>query len=188
MLGLGAGLSLALTGCLQPGGGFTPAPVVTHTPSPSAPSPSTSAPSPSPTATPTPSDRPGVKASGSLVFFKRNLVSDAFTGGCRTQGGAPTITLTDSRNDFYNTVELKVVLAADKAAVRSISGDFGEDSELIVRKLGYDGENPAKGTSAKVKLSGTTWTISGTAEMLEDGAAVDPIPFTIKARCADQDW
>lgn len=189
---LGVGLAVSLAACGTNGGGdFTPKPVVTITPSTPPHSPS-----PTPTASETPSQSPSqtataapaAKASGSLTFFKENLVTDAFTGTCRTVDGAPTITLKDTKNDFYGTVEVKVVLDKSRESVASIGGDFGEDSELITRRMAYDAAKPAKGTSASLKTTGTTHTITGKAQMFENGKAVDPIPFTIKAKCARAEW
>ena len=187
---LGIGLAVGLSGCgTGEGVDFTPKPVVTITPSTPSPS-STATQSPTASQSPTnsPSATPAVKASGSLTFFKANLVSDTFKGTCRTAGEAPTISLADSKNDFYGTVELEIVLDRAKKQVASIAGDFGEDSELITRQIAYNSAKPAKGTSAALKTSGNTYTITGKAEMFEDGTATDPIPFTIKAKCARTGW
>lgn len=188
---LGIGVAVGLSACGTGGGGdFTPKPVVTITPSAPSPSPSTPTPSPTATETPTntPTTTPAVKARGSLTFFKQNLVSDTFTGTCRTVAGEPTIKLADPKNDFYGVVELEIVLGGDRKSVATIEGDFGEDSESITRRIAYTAAKPAKGTSATLKTSGNTHTITGKAEMFEDGRATDPIPFTIKAKCARAGW
>jgi len=127
-----------------------------------------------------------VKATGQLTFFKSNLVSKAFAGTCAVVGGKPTVTLADHKNDFYNTVDLTVVLAADGGDVASIAGAFGEDSEkLVTRTLVH----PDKGTSAHLVTSGGEYRISGSAMLYEDGSKNGTlIPYSIIAKCAKSDW
>ena len=141
--------------------------------------PSVSVTSASPTAPPV------VKATGRLTFFKSNLVSKAFVGTCAVVGGKPTVTLADHKNDFYNTVDLTVVLVADGGDVASIAGAFGEDSELVTRTLVH----PDKGTSAHLVTSGGDYRISGSAMLLENGSKTGTlIPYSIIAKCAKSDW
>lgn len=126
-----------------------------------------------------------MKATGDLSFYKGNVVSKAFVGTCVVAGGKPTITLADHKNDFYGTVDLAIVFAADAGQVASIAGDFGEDSELITRTLAY----PAKGASAALVESGGVYRISGKAMVYEDGAKTGTlIPYSITAKCASSDW
>lgn len=127
-----------------------------------------------------------VKATGTLTFFKSNLVSKAFVGTCAVVGGKPTVTLADHKNDFYTTVDLAIVLAADGGDVTSIAGDFGEEGEkLVTRKLVH----PDKGTSAHLVESGGEYRISGKAMLYEDGSKnATLIPYSITAKCAKSDW
>jgi hypothetical protein len=156
---------------------------------------STPAATPSATVTPsvsatsasaTPTVAPVVKATGQLTFFKSNLVSKAFAGTCAVVGGKPTVTLADHKNDFYNTVDLTIVLVADGGEVASIAGAFGEDSEkLVTRTLVH----PDKGTSAHLVVSGGEYRISGNGMLYEDGSKNGTlIPYSIIAKCAKSDW
>lgn len=185
--GVATVLAAGLAGCgLQPGSGPTPA-VPSQTVSTPAVTPSASVtPSvsvTSPSATPTAAL---VKATGQLTFFKSNLVSKAFTGTCAVVGGKPTVTLADHKNDFYNTVDLTIVLVADGGDVASIAGAFGEEGEkLVTRTLVH----PDKGTSAKLVASGGKYRISGNGMLYENGSKNGTlIPYSIIAKCAKGDW
>jgi len=156
---------------------------------------STSAAAPSESVTPsvsatsasaTPTAAPAVKATGRLTFYKSNLVSKAFVGTCAVVGGKPTVTLADHKNDFYSTVDLTVVLAADGGDVASIAGAFGEEGEkLVTRTLVH----PDKGTSAHLVVSGGEYRISGNAMLYENGSKNGTlIPYSIVAKCAKSDW
>ena len=186
--GMATVLAAGLAGCgLLPGSAPSrpvPTPLVStpaETPSESV-TPSVSVTS----ASATPTAAPVVKATGQLTFFKSNLVSKAFAGTCAVVGGKPTVTLEDHKNDFYNTVDLTVVLAADGGDVASIAGAFGEDSEkLVTRTLVH----PDKGTSAHLVTSGGEYRISGSAMLYEDGSKNGTlIPYSIIAKCAKSDW
>jgi len=186
--GMATVLAAGLAGCGLLPGSAPSRPVPT-------PSVSTPAETPSESVTPsvsvtsasaTPTAAPVVKATGQLTFFKSNLVSKAFAGTCAVVGGKPTVTLADHKNDFYNTVDLTVVLAADGGDVASIAGAFGEDSEkLVTRTLVH----PDKGTSAHLVTSGGEYRISGSAMLYEDGSKNGTlIPYSIIAKCAKSDW
>jgi hypothetical protein len=183
--GMATVLAAGLAGCgLLPGSGATPP----------APSQAVSTPAATPSVSVTPSVTSAgatptaavVKATGRLTFFKSNLVSKAFVGTCAVVGGKPTVTLADHKNDFYNTVDLTVVLVADGGDVASIAGAFGEDSEkLVTRTLVH----PDKGTSAHLVTSGGEYRISGNGMLYEDGSKNGTlIPYNIIAKCAKSDW
>lgn len=189
---LGAGLAVSLAACTGGGTDFTPKPVVTITPSgpsapPSSPSePATSATPASPSTTPS---TPAVKATGSMAIFM--TVSNALTGTCQTVSGAPTITLADHNNDFYEAVDAKVVLAADRKQAASVAVTFKEDQEGFHWELAYDSASPVKGTSAVVSASGNTYTISGKLNATETrkGKTITELkPFKITAKCASSNW
>jgi hypothetical protein len=186
--GMATVLAAGLVGCgLLPGSpSARPAPTPSVSTSAATPSESVT-PSVSVTsATPTPTAPPVVKATGQLTFFKSNLVSKAFVGTCAVVSGKPTVTLADHKNDFYNTVDLTVVLVADGGDVASIAGAFGEDSEkLVTRTLVH----PDKGTSAHLVTSGGEYRITGSAMLYEDGSKNGSlIPYSIIAKCAKGDW
>lgn len=137
--------------------------------------------------TPTPSSQ-AVKATGRMNLYK-NLVSKTLAGTCELKAGKPVVSLSDQKNDFFGTVDVTVTLATDGGAVSSINADFGEDSELITRKLSYQDSPRAEGSSAVLVTSGGTYTITGKAMMFEDAATTGSlIPFSITARCASGDW
>ena len=118
-------------------------------------------------------------------------VSEQLTGTCRTLDGAPTITLTDHANEFYTTVDVTVVLTPDKKSVTSVDGEFGEDSEGFTWKLAYQSSKPATGTSAIVKTSASTSTVSGklTAKETRKGrTTTEVLPFKITVKCASSAW
>ncbi len=186
--GMATVLAAGLAGCgLLPGATPTqsvPTPAVSTpvgTPSASV-TPSVSVTSPSAT----PTAAAAVKATGQLTFFKGNVVSKAFVGTCAVVGGKPTVTLADHKNDFYNTVDLTIVLAEDGGDVASISGAFGEESEkLTTRTLVH----PDKGTSARLVVSDGEYRIGGNAMLYEGGSKSGSlIPYSITATCAKSDW
>ncbi|MGV8910183.1 MAG: hypothetical protein ACOH1Y_14475 [Propionicimonas sp.] len=183
--GMAIVLTTGLTGCTL----FTGSPATSPAPSPvlsSAASTRPATPTVSPTsASPSPSPAEPVDATGQLSLYKNNLVTKAFEGTCEVAKGEPTVTLADHSNDFYGTVDLTIVLSADGGKVVSIAGTFGEDSELITRKLVH----PDKGTSAVLVTSGAGYRISGKLMVFEDGAKTGTlIPYSIVAKCASSDW
>jgi hypothetical protein len=128
---------------------------------------------------------PVVKATGRLSLYKANLVSKALVGTCSVVAGKPTVTLADHKNDFFTTVDLVIVLAADGGDVESLVGTFGEDQELVTRKMVH----PEKGTSAHLSTSGAEYRISGNTMMYEDDAKSGSlIPYNLTAKCAKSDW
>jgi len=156
----------------QPASAATSSPPVTPTVSPASPSASQTAPA-------------AVKASGQLSLYKNNLVTKAFTGTCVVASGKPTVTLADHKNDFYTTVDVTIVLSADGGEVASIAGAFGEDSEVITRKLVH----PDKGTSALLVTSDGVYRISGKLMVYENESKTGTlIPYSITAKCAKSDW
>ena len=150
-------------------------PPVSVTPSVSATSPSA-----------TPSTVAAAKATGRLTFHKANLVSKALAGTCAVVEGKPTVTLADHKNDFYSTVDLVIVLAADGGDVVSVVGKFGEDQEKLVTRTMV---HPEKGTSAHLSVSGGEYSIRGNAQLYEGEAKTGSlIPYIISATCASSDW
>jgi len=168
----------------------TPTPSATASPSSPAstptvtPSATTSAPS-VPSAT-TSATTASVKATGSLALFSD--VSTSMTGTCQVVDGVPTITLTDGENDFFGTVEVTIRLNSGRDALASFVADLGEDSENIARQISYDASSPARGTSAKLVISGQTFQLAGQAANREDGKDAGTIPYSIRARCSSPDW
>lgn len=184
--GMATVLAAGLAGCgLLPGSSPTrPASPTQAVSTPATPSASVT---PTVSAT-TPSSPPSValvKATGQLSFYKSNVVSKALVGTCVVVAGKPTVALADHKNDFYTSVDLSIVLADDGGDVESITGDFGEDSELITWKLVH----PAKGTSAKLVQSGGEYRISGKAMLYEsDTTSGTLVPYSIIAKCASSGW
>ena len=184
--GIAIVLATGLAGCAPvPGntsGSPTPTQVVTVPPTPSGSvTPSVSATSPSAP----PSAPEAADATGQLSLFSKNLVTKTFVGTCAVSDGTPTVTLADHSNDFYGTVDLVVVLDADAGKVVGITGAFGEDAELITRKLAH----PVKGTSAKLVAAGGAYRVSGKLMVYENEAKTGSlIPFNLTAKCASSDW
>lgn len=162
----------------SPSGSATPAPSAS---SPGASSPTAPATTSAPSATPS---APAAKATGKLVFFTENLVSDALKGTCQNRAGRPTLTLDDPRNDFYETVAMTVVLNGARTKVVSVTGAFGEDSEGIVRRLTVGASGEGKGTGATLKVTGTSHRVTGRGQVYENGRATDVIPFTLTTTCS----
>lgn len=188
---LATGLVVSLAACspTEPGD-RTPRPVETITasaaPEPSA-SPTVSATPTTPS--PTPSTAEPVDATGSMAIFAP--VSEALAGTCSTTDAGPTISLSDPDNEFYRSVDVTVVLDADRAGVASVAVEFEEDSEGFHWELSYDASDPAKGTSGKLAVSGRTYTVSGklTAEETRKGKTrTEVLPYRIVARCASRQW
>lgn len=191
---LGAGLAAGLAACTLGGAGTSGGPsVVPSTPSvPASASPTSSA-SVTPSQTPTkPSASPSAvatKATGSLSLF--SPVSTRLTGTCQRRAGGPTLTVADHANDFFQTVDVTIVLTPTVDGITSISAAFGEDSENISRALAYQTASPIKGTSATFRASGNTYKVSGKAQVVEnDGVAKTRsiLPFSITVTCASADW
>ena len=184
-------MAVTLAACVQSGdSGFTPKPIETITPSAPTTSatqtPTQSATSASPSVTPT---KPAVKASGTMSIYGE--ISKALTGTCQTVDGAPTITLADHANEFYKKVDLTAVLDATKKTAASVDVAFAEDSEGFAWTLSYSAAQPVAGTSAKVRVSGSTYTISGKLQAKETRKSktiTEVLPFTIVAKCAGTDW
>lgn len=181
-------VTVGLSACATLGLGATPS----HSIQASAPESATSVPvtpsASSASATPTPSAKP-VSATGRMNLYN-NLVSKAFVGTCAKVDDQPTLALSDKRNDFFETVEVSVVLDADAGAVASIDAAFGEDAEGITRQLAYSSDPKLKGTSAAlVENGGTDYSITGKAMIYEDKATKgELIPFSIQVKCASADW
>lgn len=185
------GLAVPLTAC-APSPGIIPTPPTvvspsrTDTPSPMKPSSPTASGAPSSTAASTPSANAAAKAAGSLALYGE--VSTKMAGTCQVVDGVPTLTLADHNNEFFGTVDLVVELTPGRDAVASLTAQLGEDSELIKRRITYDAAKPAKGTSAKLAVSGDTYKLSGKARNVEDGTDAGTIPIAITATCARTDW
>lgn len=180
---------MSLAACVQAGGSdFTPKPIQTITPS----SPPTSAAPTGSTNSATPSETPsnaGVKATGSMAIFGE--VSKALTGTCATGDSGPTIMLADNNNDFYGKVEATLVLDAAKKDLVGVTASFAEDSEGFAWELAYSSSETVKGTSAKLRTSGSTYTASGklqSKETRKGKTRTEILPFTIVAKCAGTNW
>ena len=170
-----------------PPSGPDASPSGTVSPEPSTPAPSSSgssAAAPSPTA----SNGTAAKATGRLVFFSKNLVSDALKGTCQVRAGRPTLSLDDPRNDFFETVAITVVLNTARTKVVAVTGEFGEDSEGIVRRLTVGASGEGKGTGAALKTTGSSHRITGRGQVYENGRATDVMPFTLTAACSGARW
>lgn len=183
------GLAVMLAAC-APSASSTPTPtptvmsssVPTATPPPSSPTASSTPSSP----TSTPSVNPVVKATGSLALYAD--VSSTLTGTCHVVDGVPTLELADHSNEFFGTVDVVIELSPERDAVASLTADLGEDFEQIERRISYDAEKPAKGTSTKLTVSGSTYKLTGKAKNVEEGKDAGTIPFAITATCAGSDW
>ncbi|MFT3861972.1 lipoprotein LpqH [Micropruina sp.] len=196
---LTAGLALAVTGCAktQPGAlpgstatrtasDETPAPSATPTPSETAPTTTTPSGSTSPTPSPTGSSGPAVKAGGTLKLYAQ--ASKKLAGTCQSKAGDPTLTVADHKNDFFNTIDVTLVLTGTRKSVSSLTIALGEDSELITRTLTYHATGPASGTSAKLTVKGAAYTVTGKLASAEDGTAAGTMPVTLTITCASTQW
>lgn len=199
-LALAAAAALLVTGCaVTPPAGVptaatpaTPDAVPSETAAATPPASSSAGPTPTgptptgPASTPPTSaapSGPAAKATGRLVFFTKNLVSDALKGSCQARAGRPTITLTDPKNDFFETVALTVVLNDKRTKVVTVTGAFGEDSEGIVRKLTVGAAGERKGTGATLTTTGSGLRVNGRGQMHENGRATEVTPFILTATC-----
>ena len=188
---LAGGLAGILTGCGFGGGvAWSPAPIetVSATPGdatsssagPTSPSPG----SPSPTTTPT---KKPAKGTGSLKFF--GAVGSSFVTTCQKTGGAPTLVMTDLKNEFFGAVEITTKLDAAGAAVARIDGTLAEDAEGNQWVMVYSASKKIKGTSAALKVSGSTYTVTGKAMMYVGEEKSEQLtPFTMVVKCASRDW
>ena len=193
LVGVGVA-ALTLSGCSYFGVRVTGAPQASS----AAPTVAETSTTPTPTPTPTPTITPtttkptaaGVKATGNLNFYSE--VSSAMTGTCSQVKGVPTIVVTDEANDFFETVTVTLVLAPAKDRLLSLAVETGQDSEEITWHLAYDSAKPAKGTSAKLVVNGSTYRVSGNTTAVEidaDGAkTTEIIPFGATVKCADLGW
>jgi hypothetical protein len=183
--------TLLLSGCVDPlnwGSGFAPKPSA-DTPRPSVSSAPATSGTPTvaaPSQTPTPS--PSVvtaKATGSMKLYA-NEVSSRFSGTCKISDTIK-IAVGDHANDFYGTVDVTVVLDSEATKVGSMLAVFGEDSEGITRKISYNGDAPAKGTSAKLVAAGQRYQISGSGLATETRNGKDStrlIPYSLDLTCS----
>lgn len=196
VLALAALAGLLVAGC-------APAPTVSPSHPVTSPAPVSSSPAASPraavssvspvsppaTVSASPTAGPSVKATGSLELFAPT--SDALTGTCGTNAGVPTLALTDKANDFFDGIDVTVRLNAAKSAVTSVAIHLGKDSEEYVRDMTYAATSPAKGTSAALKVSGRTYTVSGKLNAVETKGskrATSLMPYVLKVTCAAGHW
>lgn len=171
--------SLSGCGMLDWGAQFAPTPSQ-YTPHSTA----SALPTPSLTPSATPSKAATAVATGSMALYK-NVVTTKLVGTC-TMGEQPIFTLADPKNEFFQTVDLAVVLDTDTGQVTSMSAVFGEDQEEITREIVYTSINPVKGTSAVLKTSGKKYQISGTAQAVEDDRGTKSsrlLPFAVTINC-----
>ena len=198
-------LALGLSSCaVVPPAGISPSgpasqPVPSVSPSTPLGTPTPSATDVSPSATPSVSGSPTTtpsapatalpaKGKGKLVLYQENLVSDQMTGTCQRKDGKPTLHLSDNATDFFESVEVKVVLTEAADAAVSVDMDFGADSESITHTLTARG-NGQGGTSVKLSRTGESFKVTGTGTMTDDGkVSANAVPFAITVTCASVDW
>ena len=187
---------MTLVGCAR----TPPAPSTSATPSSSVPSetpspsstptasgsPSASASKPSVTPSVTATTGPAVKATGSLKLFAP--ATSKLVGSCQNRAGAPTLTVADKKNDFFNTIDATLVLAAGKKTVAKLTIALGEDSELIKRTLTFEAAKPARGTSAALSVSGSTYKVTAKLANAADGKPAGTMPVTLTLTCAGSNW
>jgi lipoprotein antigen len=180
---LAAGLAVALSGCaIGARPAWSPSPVVVTTPSAPSAAPVDSPTTPSATPTKAP-----VKGTGSLKFFMD--VGSDFVTTCQRVDDAPTLVMTDLKNEFFTAVEITTTLNAAGTAVAAIDGTMGEDAEGNQWIMAYKAAPLIKGTSATLKASGSTYTIRGTAMMyVGEDKSRQLTPFTMVVRCGSRDW
>ncbi|MFZ0530846.1 MAG: lipoprotein LpqH [Propionicimonas sp.] len=185
-----SGCAVVAPGAAAPGSGTTTPIAPTAAPSIPTPAPTPTQASPvSPPLTPSGSaTRAAAKAKGKLVLYRQNLVSDVLAGTCVRKDGKPTLRLADDSTDFFESVEVTVVLseAADEAV--SVGVDLGADSESITHTLTATADG-AQGTSAALARSGDSFTVTGTGTMTDDGVvSATRVPYAITVTCSGQDW
>lgn len=198
-------LAVGMAGCaVVPPDGALPSgpasqPVPTTTPATPSVTPETSAPVAStPASTPaTPTESPSgsvtatalpAKGKGKLVLYQENLVSDQMVGTCQRKSGQPTLQLSDKASEFFESVEVTVVLTAAADAAVSVDMDFGADSESITHTLKARA-NGANGTSAVLSKTGESFKVTGKGTMTDDGkVSATGVPYTITVTCASLDW
>ncbi len=182
-------VALGLAGCTA---GATPSPS-SAAPTSVAASPSATATSAAPTtsATPTPSpsatDGPSVSAKGTMGLFME--VSSVMTGTCQRVAGAPTLSLEDPKNEFFQTVAVTVTLEPDAKGVARVDAELGEDSEGVTRTLAYDATAKVKNATAVLSVDGRTYRISGKATVTEGSSSKGELtPFKVTVTCTSETW
>ena len=198
-------LAFGVAGCaVVPPAALTPSgpasqPVPSASPTSPTASPTTSAATPSspssssPTSTPSPTGTGSAtalpaKGKGKLVLYQENLVSDQMTGTCQRKDGKPTLQLSDNATDFFESVEVKIVLTDAVDAAVSVDMDFGADSESITHTLKARG-NGESGTSAVLSRTGESFKVTGKGTMTDDGkVSATGVPYTVTVTCASLDW
>jgi hypothetical protein len=182
LTGLGVMTVLVLTGCQFPQWGSPLTPSATPSTTPTGSAGATATESPSPTASSAPSAVS--KATGSLVFFQM-AVSKKLVGVCSRNSNL-SVTLSDPKNDFYESLDLAVLLDPAQNQVISVTGDLGADSEGFTWHLSYDSTAPAAGTSATLTGSDRGYTITGvlaSAQTRHGKTTTQDLPFTLKLAC-----
>lgn len=198
-------LAFGVAGCaVVPPAALTPSgpasqPVPSASPTSPIASPTTSAATPSspsassPTSTPSPTGTGSAtalpaKGKGKLVLYQENLVSDQMTGTCQRKDAKPTLQLSDNATDFFESVEVKIVLTDAVDAAVSVDMDFGADSESITHTLKARG-NGESGTSAVLSRTGESFKVTGKGTMTDDGkVSATGVPYTVTVTCASLDW
>lgn len=181
-------LAGVLAGCGAGGGAaWSPSPIETVVETPGTATARPTSPSAAPTGpSASPSTKPA-KGIGSLKFFAP--VGSKFVTTCQKVDGAPRLVMTDLKNEFFGAVEITTKLNAAGAAVAAIDGTLAEDSEGNQWIMAYSAAKKVKGTSAALKVSGSSYTVSGTAMMyVGEERAEQLTPFTIVVKCASRDW
>ena len=169
----GSAAVLGMTGCGQvpPTGASTIAVPASPSASPSEPSPSTSESASSPPATPTTPTTPTpslsatagpqVKATGTLKLFA--VASKKLAGTCVETGGVPVLKLADHKNDFFNTVDVALVLNPARKTVSSGPWSSFMSANSDSCAVEYAFQDVASQTSTRFMAPTTTHSLSSAA-------------------------
>lgn len=118
-------------------------------------------------------------------MFNQVPVSKKLTGVCSKTTNL-SVTLSGPRNDFYESVDLAVLLDPNQNQVISVTGDLGTDSEGFTWHLSYDSTAPAPGTSATLTGRDGNYTINGVLASVQSRhgkTTTADVPFTLIMAC-----
>lgn len=127
-----------------------------------------------------PSSGAKVDASGSLSLYSE--VSTELSGSCQEIGGVPTVEVEDGANDFFEQVQVKLLLSGDRAEIDSLTISLASDSEGIAWQIGVGSAVP--GTSADLVVKGDRLTISGKALAALSSGENQTVPYKLVLTCA----
>ncbi len=120
------------------------------------------------------------------MLFYANPVSDALSGTCQLADGL-TVALSDPKNDFYEGVDVAVQIDTAAKTVTSVTIELGRDSEDGTHQMTYSAAAPVTGTTAKLAVAGSKYTLTGVVQDLETRhgkKATSLIPLTLVITCA----